>query len=245
MRPLSAAELLKVWEDGNHFTSTGRSLRLLGVACSTTDLNEMADLSIGERDARLLQLREWMFGSRLMNKMNCPRCGEPVEWVTEVADVRLQAPQSGTSPKIFELAVDDLHIHFRLPNSHDLARAASDLSYSSDPRKLLSACILTVNNDQGDLSTKDLPEKVWDALEEQMESQDPQADISMAVSCPVCAHQWEAHFDIAGYLWTEIDSWARRIMHEVYLLARSFGWSEHDILMMSPRRRQLYIEMLS
>jgi hypothetical protein len=245
MRPLTATELLKVWEDGIHFTSTGRSLRLLGAACSTTDLDSMADLSIGERDARLLQLREWMFGSRLMNKMNCPLCTEPVEWVTELGDIRLQVPQTGTAPKIFELAVDDLHIRYRLPNSHDLASAAADPSYRSDPRKLLSACILAVNSEQKDLSPQDLPEKVWEELEEQMEKQDPQADIRMVLHCPACAHRWEAHFDIAGYLWTEIDNWARRVMHEVYLLARSFGWSEHDILAMSPRRRQLYIEMLS
>lgn len=245
MRPLTSVELLKVWEDSIHFTVAGKSLHLLGVACSNTDLNNMADLSIGERDARLLQLREWMFGSRLMNKMNCPRCAEPVEWETEVGDIRLQAPQEGTAPKAFDLAIDDFRIRFRLPNSHDLARVTSDPSYRSDPRKLLSSCILTVYNDQSDLAPQDLPEKVWDALEEQMEKQDPQADISMAISCPVCAHQWEANFDIAGYLWMEIDNWARHIMQEVYLLARSFGWSENDILKMSPRRRQLYIEMLS
>ena len=66
MRTLNSIELLRVWEDGIHFTLTERSLQLLSIACGVPDLNKVADWSIGERDARLLQLREWMFGSRLL-----------------------------------------------------------------------------------------------------------------------------------------------------------------------------------
>jgi endogenous inhibitor of DNA gyrase (YacG/DUF329 family) len=245
MRRLTSAELLNIWEDGSHFTLTGRSLYLLQVACSGEDLNSMADLSIGERDARLLQLREWMFGSRLVNKMNCPRCGELVEWVTEIADIRLQAPRLANSTRIVDLQVEDVSIRFRLPNSHDLTRAISNPDYGADPRNILSACILTVHDGKQDLLPQDLPEKVWDAMEEEIEKEDPQADIRMQVECPVCSYQWDAHFDIASYLWTEIDNWARHITYEVYLLARTFGWAEKDILNMSPRRRQLYIDMLS
>jgi len=242
MRTLNSIELLRVWEDGIHFTLTERSLQLLSMACAVPDLNEVADWSIGERDARLLQLREWMFGSRLLNKANCPKCGELLEWTTELEDIRLQTPQQQTQPQTFELDVEGTHISFRLPNSHDVFRASTDPAYSTNPQKLIEECVIAVD---GDLALQDLPATTWDALEQQMEKLDPQADIQMALTCPACAHEWAASFDVAGYLWTEIDNWAKHVMQEVYLLARSFHWSEQDILKMSPRRRQLYIEMIS
>jgi hypothetical protein len=180
-----------------------------------------------------------------LNKANCPQCAELLEWVTELEDIRLQVPQQQILPKTFELELKGVQIQFRLPNSHDLLKATSDPAYSANPQKLLAACIVAVHDDEGDISTDDISEEVWDAIEEEMEKLDPQADIQMALTCPACGHQWEASFDIAGYFWTEIDNWARHMMHEVFLLAHAFNWSERDILNMSPRRRQLYIEMIS
>jgi hypothetical protein len=74
---------------------------------------------------------------------------------------------------------------------------------------------------------------------------DPQADVQLALTCPACGHQWEATFDIASFFWSEIDSWAHRILREVHTLASAYGWREADILAMSPQRRQLYLEMVS
>lgn len=242
MRTLNSIELFQVWEDGTNFTLTERSLQLLSIACGVPDLNQVADWSIGERDARLLQLREWMFGSTLLNKASCPKCGELLEWTTELEDIRLQVPQQQTLPQTFELDVEGTHISFRLPNSHDVFRAYNDPGYAANPQRLIEECVIKV---EGKLAVGELSPLALDALEQQMEKLDPQADIRMGLTCPACAHEWSASFDIAGYLWTEIDNWAKHVMQEVYLLARSFHWSEKDILSMSPRRRQLYIEMIS
>ncbi|GGA88721.1 T4 family baseplate hub assembly chaperone [Puia dinghuensis] len=243
MRTLSAWELLQVWEDGVPFSPMGRSLHLLGAACSVADMDSIAELSIGERDARLLLLREWLFGTKLFNRINCPRCGEPAEWAIQTSDIRLQEPRADAMASVFELSRGELRLQFRLPNSHDLIRAAS--GELSDPRRLLAGCVLTVNGEEKDLAPADLPDEMWEALEMQMEEQDPQADIRMMIGCPACGHQWETHFDIGVYLWAEVENWAHRILREVYLLARAFGWSEYDILTMTPKRRQLYLEMLS
>jgi len=51
-------------------------------------------------------------------------------------------------------------------------------------------------------------------------------------------------FDILTYLWSEIEDWAQRLLLEVHTLALAYGWSERDILAMSPRRRRLYLEMV-
>ena len=64
------------------------------------------------------------------------------------------------------------------------------------------------------------------------------------LSCPSCDHRWQMAFDILYFFWSEINAWASRIMQEVHVLARAYGWRENEILGMSPWRRQRYLKML-
>lgn len=234
MRPLTAAELMDLWETGLQQSLLERSLRLLATACGTADLDRMAALSIGERDARLLQLREWMFGARLLNMAYCPHCAEQVEWETSIQQLRLQPCSTADSGGTGSLETGGYTIRYRLPNTLDICAAYTGAA------QLLQHCILEVQPASG----PELPGHVTDALMQRMSEEDPQADVRMLLSCPACAHQWEAMFDIASYLWAEIHQWAIRLLQEVSLLARAFGWAERDILNMSAQRRQLYLEMI-
>jgi len=78
-----------------------------------------------------------------------------------------------------------------------------------------------------------------------MVESDPQSHIELALTCPACEQDWQVVFDIASYLWSEIQTWALRILHEVHILASAYGWREADILALSPLRRQLYLERVS
>ena len=73
---------------------------------------------------------------------------------------------------------------------------------------------------------------------------DPQASVRLALTCPACAHGSERPFDVVAYLWIEVDAWARRTLAEVHALAAAYGWSEREILALSARRRQLYLELV-
>jgi len=233
MRPLTAAELMDHWETGLQQSLLERSLGLLATACAI-DSNQAAALSIGERDARLLQLREWLFGPRLLNMAYCPHCAEQVEWEATVQQLRLQAYALSTNMDPRLLETSGYTIRYRLPNTLDICAAHTNAA------ALLQRCILEVQP----VDASPLPDHITDALMQRMSEEDPQADIRMLLSCPACQHQWEALFDIASYLWAEVHQWALRLLHEVSLLARAFGWSERDILNMSAQRRQLYLEMI-
>jgi hypothetical protein len=50
-------------------------------------------------------------------------------------------------------------------------------------------------------------------------------------------------FDIEEYFWVEVAARAMRILREIHILARAYGWREADILAMSTRRRQAYLEL--
>ncbi|MGY2134452.1 T4 family baseplate hub assembly chaperone [Hymenobacter sp. HD11105] len=245
MRPPTTIELLNVWEEGLNQSLLDRALHLLQVACMTPDINRVAALSIGERDARLLLLREWLFGSRLTNKASCPACSEVVEWENSTDDLLLQAP-SAASPLPLEhtLVEAGFTIRFRLVNSHDLQRVLQQPLYQTKPEQLLADCVTSLLHGKEPCLFDALPAAVTEALNQRMEQEDPQANIQMLVVCPGCTHQWEVSFDIAGYLWLEVDSWARHLLREVYALARAFGWAENDILRMSPPRRQLYLDLI-
>jgi len=42
----------------------------------------------------------------------------------------------------------------------------------------------------------------------------------------------------------EVNEWAERQLQTVHKLARAYGWTEREILNLSPVRRQLYLGMI-
>src|SRR5690349_3641288 len=94
MRPLSAAELLNVWEWGQGRTPIQQALLLLAAACPETAPDALAALPIGQRDARLLTLREWLFGTEIASVALCPQCGERLDLSFTTGDIQVAAPET-------------------------------------------------------------------------------------------------------------------------------------------------------
>jgi hypothetical protein len=237
MRPLTSTELLDLWQEGGRLLPIDRTLRLLAAASGNSSIREVARLSIGERDLRLLQLREWLFGTKLHNLANCPVCSSVSEWDTDLGNFRLQAFRDDDTERKYECEVDGFHLFYRLPNSEDLRSIP-------DATTILTRCILSIEGKGSSCAPEECPQPVLEFLARAIEKEDPQADIRFSLRCPNCDHTWEANFDIGSYLWAEIDNWARHTLEEVCTLAYQFGWSEQSILAMTPRRRQLYIELI-
>jgi hypothetical protein len=228
MRALSAKELLSVWESGAGQVPLQRALTMLAVACPEASSDSLARLTIGQRDARLLALREMTFGSELTGGTDCPQCGEKIELSFDCSDLR---PATETEPPA-ELAVQSNggEVRFRLPTSADLLAIES-------PEQLLERCLLS----RVDHRT----EEFVVAVSEKMSGADPMAEVHLALNCPSCKHKWEAPFDIVAFLWREISAAARRLLSEVHTLASAYGWTETEILALSPARRRTYLEIVN
>jgi hypothetical protein len=233
MRPLSAQELLDAWERGLGEPPVQRALILLGAACPEAAPEDLARESVGRRDARLLTLREWTFGPRLVSLASCPLCAERLETAFDVAEIRVESHEEGP----LKLRLSGGELTFRLPNSTDLLALTSAGSVDGARRRLLDRCLFDAEAD--DLSEEDLL-----AVARRMAEADPQGDIELSLSCPACGHSWLASFDIATFFWTEVDAWARVLLHEIHLLASAYGWREADILALSPWRRRSYLELI-
>jgi hypothetical protein len=234
---------LYVWEWGLAQPPVQRALALLAAACPDIPQDTLAQLSIGQRDARLLTLRVWTFGPQLVSLTTCPGCGESLEQIFRAADIRV-APEVEPAEAL-SLTTADYTVRFRLPNSLDLSAILDHKEIPSARDLLLERCLLAVQQNSEERSADQLPAHVVDAAVEAMAQADPQADVRLALACPACDHQWQAVFDIVSFFWSEIDAWASRILREVHTLASAYGWREADIVAMSPWRRQVYLEMVS
>jgi hypothetical protein len=244
MRALSVPELLTVWERGLAARPYERALAILLVASPETSPATLARLSIGRRDANLLQLREWAFGSDLAIMAVCPSCRQTLEMTMTVAELRVSADPRMKPGDDLEssLMLRDYEVRYRSPNTEDLAGCAG-LEPAAIRRKLLACCVTDACCQGKSMSAEELPEDVAQKVEEQIAVMDPQADTRLDLTCPECHHRWREVFDIVSFFWTEIDVWARRILREVNVLARAYGWRESDILALSPVRRQIYLAM--
>jgi hypothetical protein len=245
MKPLTTAELLAVWEHGLNQSLLVRVLTLLSAACPEMDAEAIAQLPIGERDAMLLQLREWMFGSRLVNTAHCPKCNEHVEWENRIADLSIPPKPDLDSPDAFRLKTAEFELQFRLPDSQDIAAALEINDDQAARSGMLRRCILEARHADESCDIGSLPAEVFEKLSRRMEELDPQAEIRIDLTCPSCEHQWRILFDIASFLWAEINRWSENMILTIHKLAGRYGWSETQILELSPVRRQMYMGLVN
>jgi len=239
---------LDAWEQGLGRPSVWQAAVLLAAVCPGVPIEALAQLSIGQRDAILLALRERVFGSAFTGLARCPACSEQLELTLNTADIQVAEATAVTpetiQPQIWTLVVDGYEVLFRLPNSYDLVQLPAQVDPLAARKQLLQHCILNVSHHNAVDALVQPPANVVEQVVEQMGYVDPQGNMEMALACPFCEHSWIVPFDIASFFWVELHHWALRMLHETHLLAQAYGWSEYDILKLSPRRRHYYLNMV-
>lgn len=227
-RPLTAEEVLTAWERGRALTPAARALALAALGTGEAE-DALAGVPVGDLDARLLDARERTFGAWVEAVASCPECGADLELRFRVADVRAEPPGDGA----LSVTTGGRALRFRLPRAGDLVRLGG-----ADPRRaLLDLCLIDGPAALGEDDVR--------AVADAMALADPQADVRLAVTCDACAHAFEAPFDIGGYLWSEIEARALRLLGDIHALARAYGWSEREVLVLSDARRGFYLEAVS
>jgi hypothetical protein len=205
---------------------------------------EIESLSVGRRDARLLALREALFGRIMPCFVNCPACSEVLELTLDTADLRVDESHGAAAPGASMLEHTGYVLEIRPPGGRDLAEIEGAADAVEGRRRLLELCILSARHGDRDVPAAALPEAVTAAAEEHLARADPQADCQLELTCPACGHVWRAPFDILSFLWAEVHAWAQRVFRDVHRLASAYGWSEAQILSLSETRRQIYLEIL-
>jgi hypothetical protein len=242
MRPLSARQMLAVWERGQNQIPLQRALTILQAACPECEPQRLAALSVGQRDTRLLTLREWAFGSGITGCTWCPQCRELLEFRFQLSDFRQHINDSEIAPVACSLSGYELVL--RPINSLDLMPCPV-VDTTIVRRRLFESCLLSARLGDTPVSHDQVPDQIALSALETVTRADEPADLQIEASCANCSHYFRESFDIVAFFWSEIDIWARRILREVHLLASAYGWTENEVLGLSPLRRQLYLEMVS
>ena len=242
MRAWTAADILRIWEEGKRSHWIERGLLLLA-ACDDSKPSEMlSTLTIGERDARLLGMREQLFGPQLLCITVCPRCRQQIEFDLKIPDLRVKKPDAAGD--LYTVNEGEYEVVFRLPNSGDLSDLPQDADGSLGRQQMVKRCLRQAQRCGKDVQHDKLPEEVISAVVRFMSEMDPQADLRLRLECPQCDYRWIESFDILSFLWSEIQSYALRLLREVHVLASAYGWSETEILSLSSLRRQAYLELI-
>jgi len=242
MRSFSNHELLRLWEAGVSLSTVQRACSLLGVVEPGVSPGEIACQSIGARDTQLLKLRERIFGSNINCYTTCPACAARLEVRFGISDVSRRSAAQASEPFVLSCARYDLS--FRLPNSVDVDALSTVEGAGDRERRVFERCIVAARRDGCAIDANELPNEVMIAVSRRMAEIDPQGDVRVDISCPDCAHQWQSPFDIASFLWDEIQAWSVRLLRDVHTIADAYGWSETEILNLSSWRRQTYLELI-
>lgn len=232
--------VLDTWERASGQTPVARALTLLSLGQPHMGREALEVLSAGALDRGLLELRLRLFGPLMANVADCPNCGERLEFELQVESLLLPHPDPDTAQeRIFQFG--EVELTYRLPNSLDLMRSSA----APDPESFLRrTCVLNVRRDGEDALLDEISPELWDALSAVMGEADPQARPELALTCPLCAHTWNAPLNVSTYLWRELSDWAGGVLQDVHELALAYGWCEADTLGLSPTRRQHYLELL-
>lgn len=242
----SEADLLAGWERGLASSGQGRALELHRMARPDTDPRDLLRVPAGMRETDLYALRRALFGDRLDVLAECGSCGAAIEVEIDAgALARRPVTDSEGDPGAGPLRFteDGWDVEFRLPAVGDLAAAAATGDLAAARRQLVMSCVLAASRDGCACDPAGLPDQVLRRLAAECERADPAAEVTLRLICPQCAAVTPAELDVADCVWAELDSWARETLLDVHLLARAYGWTEPEVLALSPLRRRYYLEL--
>lgn len=232
MNTANAGQLLDLWERIVAQPTLVRSDALRAAVGEPT-------ANLGANNAALIALRARLFGPRWALRAGCPACGENCEFTVDARALAEQLSAQLPDPEqTYQLTLPEGSVTFRLPSAEDLRDCAHCPDSDAAALAVLERCLI-------DAPLAALPEPARVSISERMQELDSAALVSFAVCCPsaACAHCWDAALDVGSTVCSEVTAAAERVFLEVDILARAYGWSEAEVLALSPTRRAAYLQL--
>jgi hypothetical protein len=194
-------------------------------------------LSLTDVDVLLLRLRQRVVGDSLRAAARCPSsaCGTPFDVAFRISDYldhhRPRVPRGVEphgEPGWFRLSRSG--VVFRIPTAADQIAIA----FEADPESaLVRRCIRAA----------DLTGRSRRPVEAAMEALAPSLLTDLQGRCPECGATVETPFDPLRYTLRELRDLAAFVHEDVHRIARSYHWSETEILALPAERRARYAEL--
>ncbi|UAK23299.1 hypothetical protein [Sphingomonas nostoxanthinifaciens] len=231
MQALGPNDLIAAWDGGALDEAAHARLgRVLARALPGAAIERD---TLGRRNQRLIALHGLLLGGAIEAVAACPVCGAANE--LNVPTDAIAALGSPAADARVPVASGPAALSARLPCMADLAAIAS-VSPEDAPVALAAACLGS--------GAEVTPELVA-ALEAAFEMADPAAVVRLATACAECGQPMAVEVDLAAFVATAIERLVERHLREIDLIARAYGWTEAEILSLSPARRARYVALLS
>lgn len=201
---------------------------LLAATLGGASAAEVADMPVDRRDRLLIDVRLATFGRDIGFFARCPHCGEGNQADFDLGVLPEASPADGVAA-----SVGGREIVLRAPTSTTIAKAA-----------LAGRPDILIEDIAGPDASLDDPDRRAE-VERALASAFPLLDVRFELTCSACETVFDVRFDIVPWLWREIESIASRTLDAVDRLARAYGWTEREILALSPARRGLYLAKLA
>jgi hypothetical protein len=226
-------DVLALWE-ATAGPPRARDERLLAAA----GVAEVRPLPLGEAVREMLCLHHAIGGTELQGTSICPVCGTSNEVSIDPQILNVPATSAALS-----LRIEGWEVELRQLTLGDLLDAGALGDAVAAEGLLRERAIAAATGPDGPVVAADLPEVVIAAIEERLDELDPLADARLGLCCLACDQRWDVALDIGLFLAQALAHQARAALADVAALARTYGWSERDILAMPPARRRAYLEL--
>ena len=173
----------------------------------------------------------------------CPACGERMEFTLDAGELATQLePVARAEPA--EWTEDGRRYRLRPVTTEDLLATLAAPDPDAAQALLLDRCVEQIQDHDLErlvvpAARSGYPRGAVDRFGELHAD----AELRCAIECPACSTRHVHDFDIARFLWREVPAAARRLLAEMHALAAAYGWSQQDILRLSPLRRAAYLQL--
>ncbi len=204
----------------------GDAARLADLARAVGVLEADADPDVAGWEASLLDLRRALTGPRITAELTCPACGKGIALIFGVDDLPRQTEAKAASVDgvpLRPLRLSDLEAIEALPGD----RMAETLARATGKS---TAWAREVLDGPGQAEAVQALEQALSGL-----------NLELGTQCTACGFEFVSPFDVQCFVMAERTGSAQRLLDEVHLMARTYHWSEADILALPRDRRLAYL----
>jgi hypothetical protein len=224
-----SAGVLDLWEAGASASPAARALLLLRAAG-----HDAAGWPVAARDRALLTA---YCPAPLQAVVQCPSCAE----LLDVAIDTQALPDPPQSPAWVTVQHGSHVVRARSPSAGDLAALPADAPPDGLVSRLIRSCVRSAEHDGGAVDAETLPDEVLEAVDDALAAASEDGELALRLACASCGTLWDEDLDPVRFAWAWVEERAQAVAADVHTLASAYGWSESEILELSPVRRRLYL----
>ncbi len=192
-------------------------------------------ISIADRDQILLAVYLNTYGTKVETTATCSLCNCPFDIgfsLTELADELVHVNPAGLNEADPSFPFKTSNgMKFRLPAGED-ELAVMGMNPEAAERALFKRCMPV------DTTTFNA-----DIIQKAMQKVAPLLDTEFETQCPECSGKQAFHFNLQQYLLTSLINERDKLVAEIHLLAKSYGWGLNEILELPRNVRNSYVSL--